>query len=236
MDPDSYTIVASFFPRLLGAIYFIAFGAFLFQIRGLLGTRGILPVSSFLKWIKEQQPRRCYLLVPSLFWINSSNTALMAVVVSGTLLSLLLMLGIFPALLIFLLYFLYLSIVSTGQDFLSFGWESFLLEITANTFFLSLTSPPNFIVWFSLNLLLFRFHFLGGIVKLQSRDPNWKNLTGVAYHYQTQPNPNMIAWYAYKLPLWFHKASTFLMLFIEIVVAFGIFGPDVVRLGTWPFG
>ncbi|HEV8052649.1 MAG TPA: lipase maturation factor family protein, partial [Parachlamydiaceae bacterium] len=152
------------------------------------------------------------------------------VVSLGTFLSILLMLGVFPPLILLLLYILYLSIVSAGQDFLAFGWEGFLLEVTINAFFISLSSDPNIFLWISLNLVLFRFHFNGGTVKLQSRDPNWRNLTGVFYHYQSQPIPNAIAWYAYKLPMWFHKVSTFLMLFVEIIIPFGMFGPDWMRL------
>jgi hypothetical protein len=223
-SPDDYTIAISFFLRLLGAIYFFAFGAFLFQIKGLLGKNGILPIVEHLNLLKRDYPKRCYRLVPTLFWLNSSDTMLMAVVSIGTLLSVLLMLGVFPPLLLFLLYVLYLSIVSAGQDFLSFGWEGFLLEITANAFFLSLSSSPNLFVWISLNLILFRF---------QSKDPNWRNLTGTFFHYQSQPIPNTIAWYAYKLPIGFHQLSTFLMLFIEIVIPFGMLGPDWMRFGVF---
>lgn len=231
--PESYTIAISFFPRLLGFIYFFAFGAFLFQIKGLIGKNGILPVDDYLRWVRRAYPNRFYTLAPTVFWWNSSDTALMAVVATGTTLSVLLMLGVLPPLMLFLLYFLYLSIVAAGQDFLSFGWEGFLLEITVNAFFLSLSSPPNLAVWISLNLVLFRFHLQGGAVKLQSGDPNWRNLTAVAFHYQSQPIPNTIAWYAHKLPMWFHKLSTLLMFFAELIAPFAIFGPDTVRLATF---
>jgi len=231
--PESYTIVASLFPRLLGLVFFFAFGAFLFQIKGLIGKNGILPIGTYLGLIRANYPKKCYTLVPTVFWLNCSDTALMAVVGTGTALSVLLMLGVYPPLLLFLIYVLYLSIVHAGQDFLGFGWEGFLLEVTISAFFMSLTPVPNVMVWISLNLILFRFHFQGGAVKLQSGDPNWRNLTGVAYHYQSQPLPNTQAWYAYKLPIWFQKLSTFLMLFVEIVIPFGMFGPDWMRLGVF---
>lgn len=232
-SPDDYTIALSLFPRLLGAIYFFAFGAFLFQIKGLLGTNGILPMGEHLKWVKGRFPKKCYWLIPSLFWFNSSDKIQMTVVALGTALSVLLMLGFFPSLILLLLYLLYLSIVSAGQDFLGFGWEGFLLEITINAFFISLTSTPNPFLWVSLNLVLFRFYFQGGAVKLQSRDPNWRNMTGVFFHYQSQPIPNMVAWYVYKLPMWFHKFSTFMMLFTEILIPFGMLGPDWMRFGVF---
>jgi len=231
--PENYTYASILFPRLLGLIFFFAFGAFLFQIRGLIGSKGILPIENFLRAVKLQMPKSWYYELPTVFWFNCSDTALMAVVATGTFLSVLLMLGVFPPLILLLLYILYLSIINTGQDFLGFGWEGFLMEITINTFFLTLSTPPNILIWISLNLVLFRFHFQGGAVKLQSKDPNWRNLTGVAYHYLSQPIPNAVAWYAHKLPMWFQKFSTLLMLVVEIVVPFAMFGTDWMRLGVY---
>ncbi|HEV8052636.1 MAG TPA: lipase maturation factor family protein, partial [Parachlamydiaceae bacterium] len=71
-SPESYTIALSLFIRSLGAIYFFAFGAFLFQIKGLLGENGILPINGHLSWVKKHYSKRCYKLIPSLFWFNSS--------------------------------------------------------------------------------------------------------------------------------------------------------------------
>ena len=230
-EPEHYQISAHLFVRMLGFIYFFAFGAFLFQIKGLIGSHGILPIANFLKVIQQRFGRKRFYYVPSLFWFWHTNTALMTVTAVGTILSVLLMLGIWPPLMLVLLYIFYFSIVSTGQDFLSFGWEMFLLELTVNAFFLSLTQIPNIFIWLSINFLLFRFHLQGGAVKLQSRDPNWRNLTAIAFHYQSQPIPNTQAWYVYKLPMWFHKASTAMMHFIELVVPFGVlFGNDEMRL------
>jgi hypothetical protein len=230
---ESYTIIASLFPRLLGFIYFFAFGAFLFQILGLLGSKGILPVTDFLDLIKSRFPKKFFYYVPSLFWINGSDKALLGLVGTGVLLSIGLMLGFFPFFLLLLVYILYLSIVSIGQDFLSFGWEGFLLEITAYACLLSLTSVPNLMIWICINLLLFRFHFQAGAVKLQSHDLTWSNLTALAFHYQTQPLPNTIAWFVHKFPMWFHKLSTLLMFFIELIVPFALFFTEEMRLAVF---
>lgn len=230
--PESYTIASVLFPKLLGFIFFFAFGAFLFQIKGLIGTNGILPIEKFLDWIKSHYKNKCYAIAPTIFWWNCSDRMLMGVVGLGTFLSVLLMLGIFPPLTLLLLYILYLSIIVGGQDFLSFGWEGFLLEITINAFFLTLTPIPNLMVWVSINLVLFRFHIQAGAVKIQSHDPNWRDLSAVAYHYQSQPIPNTQAWYADKLPLWFQKQSAMFMYVCELIIPFGIFGPDWMRLGV----
>lgn len=233
LNVESYTIIAEWFPRLLGIIYFFTFTAFAIQIRGLIGENGILPAASFLKRIHAHYGTKSYFLAPTVFWCGSSNAALLGAAYAGSLFAILLLLGLAPPLMLVILYILYLSIVSVGQEFLSFGWEGFLLEVTVNAFLLSLTTVPNAIVWVSINFLLFRFHFMAGLVKLQSRDPSWRNQTATAYHYQTQPLPNTIAWYFYRLPLWFHKLSCASMFFVEMVVPFGIFLGEEVRLAAF---
>lgn len=229
-DISSYTTVTWLFPRLLGFIYLFAFGAFIFQIRGLIGINGILPISDYLDFMRARFPKKYFFYFPSLFWFNCTDFALMAVTITGAILSVLLICGIYPSLLLVLLYILYISIVSTGQDFLSFGWEGYLLEITVGAFLLSLSPVPNMMAWISANLLLARFHFQAGTVKLQSHDKTWRDLTAIAYHYQTQPLPNTQAWYFHKLPLWFHKLSVLFAFFVEIILPFALFFTQDMRL------
>lgn len=231
-NPESYTTAALLLPRLLGFIYLFAIGAFLLQIRGLIGKNGILPVKQYLDYFRVYSSKKRYFYIPSLFWFNSSDKALMGLTIFGTCISIVLILGYFPALCLALLFVIYLSIVSVGQDFLSFGWESFLLEITFYTFWISLTPIPNLMTWINLNFLLFRFHIQAGAVKLQSRDYAWRDLTALAFHYQSQPLPNTWAWYVYKWPTAFHKTSTLFMFFAELIVPFGLFLTDEIRAIT----
>lgn len=233
LDPASYTIACALFYRLLGAIYFFAFGAFLFQIRGLIGVNGILPLKDHLQFLYNYHYKKRLFYAPTLLWLSQSNWALMTLVGSGVVISLILICGWFPAVCLLLLYVLYLSLVSAGQDFLGFGWEGFLLETTVHAFFMSLTAVPCEMVWFSVNFLLFRFNFQAGAVKLQSGDPSWRNLTAIAHHYQSQPLPNTIAWFAHKLPMWFQKLSVWMMFFFELVAPFGIFFTSGVRFATY---
>mgnify|MGYP000048754764 CR=1 FL=1 len=227
---ENYQIASKLFIQGLGLIYFIAFFPFIFQIKGLIGKKGILPVQSYLMFLKSRLGPKAYYKMPTLFWINSSDFTLLSVVYAGVFLSIILILGYYPIIILPLLYILYLSIIHGGQDFLSFGWEVFLMEITINAFFLAMTEIPNPFIWISINFLLFRFHFEAGIVKLLSNDPSWKNLTAMYFHYQTQPIANTTAWFAHKLPMWFHKASCLLMFIIELIIPFGIFGNEEMRL------
>lgn len=233
LDPENYTVACQLFIRLLGLIYFFAFFPFLFQIRGLIGKNGILPVKAFLNRIHLALGRRSYYRLPTLFWFNCSDRALMAVVITGTLLSIALLFGIYPALLLPLLMILYISIISVGQDFLSFGWEMFLMEITANAILLSWTTTPNLFAWLSVNFLVARFHLQSGAVKLQSGDRNWHKLTALHYHYQTQPIPNTTAWFFHHTPSWFKKFSCGMMFFIELVMPIFVFANAELRLITF---
>lgn len=230
INPQSYSLAIELFLRLLGAIYVIAYVPFLFQIRGLIGEDGILPVSRYLSFFKPRLGKKGYFYIPTLWWINSSDKALIALISIGIFLGVLLMLGFNPAILLPCLYIIHLSLTTAGQDFLSFGWETFLMEITVSTFLLVATTPYNILGWINLNFLLFRFFFAAGLSKIFSHDRNWRNLTAIAYHYLTQPLPNTIAYFFHKLPLKFHKISTFFMFFIELVTPFTIFAPPVLRL------
>jgi hypothetical protein len=168
--PEHYTAAASLLPRLLGFIYLCAIVPFIFQIKGLLGEKGILPAKTYLDFFRHRYPYKRCLFIPSLFWINSSTSFLIGYVLMGVFFATLLMLGIYPSISLALLFVLYLSIVSIGQDFLSFGWESLLLEITFYTFWVSLTPVPNLPAWICLNFLLFRFLYQAGSSKLQITD------------------------------------------------------------------
>jgi len=211
------------FLRSLGFIFFIAHGAFLLQAKGLIGENGILPLASHIRKLKERGFK-----IPCLFWFNASDRFILGTLSISVIASIFLMLGIFSPIMLLILCTVHLSLIYAGQDFMSFGWELFLMEIGVNAFFLSLGSNP--MILLSLNFLLFRFHFKAGVVKLQSRDRSWRNLTAIFHHYQSQPLPNTTSWFAYKLPMWFHKLSCLYMYFVELIVPFGMLFGETARL------
>ena len=67
-------------------------------------------------------------------------------------------------------------------------------------------------------------------MKLLSGDPSWAALSALEYHYQTQPLPTPLAWYAHHLPAWFDHlcvAGTFV---VELALPFLIFAPRRPRM------
>ena len=221
------------FPRLLGGVYFLAFSSLLAQVLGLYGSQGILPIGVYLKALREFRGKRAYRLCPTLFWFGSSDRVLKGSALLGVVLSLLLVAGAPPVPLLFFLWLLYLSFVTAGQEFLSYQWDALLLETGFMTIFLALATPAPFITVFTCRFFLFRFIFSAGAVKLLSGDPTWRNLTALSYHYETQPLPNRLGWYAHHLPEKVQKLSTLGTFVYELAVPLLALGPEPARLACF---
>jgi len=69
------------FLRALGLIFFSAFYSLAFQIHGLIGERGILPATAYLRAISDAVPgiKRLW-YAPSVLWLGSSDRALRGLV------------------------------------------------------------------------------------------------------------------------------------------------------------
>ena len=226
LSPPRYDLVAFLFLRLLALIYLAAFLSFGMQWQGLIGSHGILPLHELVDAVSDHFGAERFYFMPMVFWWSASDLAIQAVCWAGVTLSLLLVLNLLPRVSLFLLYVLYLSLLYAGQAFMTYQWDTFLLETGFLALILSFATTPG--IWL-LRWLLFRFMLMSGVVKLLSGDPNWWNLSALSYHFLTQPLPTPLAWYAAQLPpaaLRFATASTF---FIELVLPFLIFCPRRLR-------
>jgi hypothetical protein len=215
----------NFFLKGLALVYLIAFASLLPQILGLIGSNGIEPAASYLDAAQQQLGTQRFWTLPTLAWVNCSDTFLKGMCWAGVALSVALMLGIAPVLTLAALWVLYLSIVNIGQDFLLFQWDALLLEAGFAALLIApwgiwpqRSPPPSVTAKWVFRLLIFRLMFESGLVKLASGDKTWRNLTALTYHYHTQPLPTPLAWYADKLPLLLQKASVVGVFFIELVV------------------
>lgn len=220
--PLRYQFTAWLFLRLLGLVYLIAFISFAVQSKALIGADGVLPLQYYLSTIKDQFGNAAYLQLPTLLWFSHADAFVSWVCIAGAVLSLFLVAGIFTRTSLVLLYLLYLSIVNAGQTFTSFQWDILLLECGFLAIFLPWGST--IIIWLY-RWLVFRFMFLSGFVKIISHDPSWANLTALNYHFQTQPLPTPLAWYAHHLPQAVLTAATGMTLIVELIMPFFIFAP-----------
>ena len=230
---STHYLVSWVFLRGLALIYFSAFASMALQIQGLIGENGILPIQFKLTEIAQIFPDSKFSVFPTVFWLDASDQALMIVCFAGMAAAVVLLLGVFDRIALILCYSLYLSISVAGQDFTAFQWDIFLLEAGFLGIFLTWGSE---IIVFLYRFLIARFMFMGGVVKLASGDPSWSNLTALIYHYQTQPLPSPLAYYAYYLPQWFNKFCVAGVFVIEIIVPFFVFLPRRFRLfAAWSF-
>ncbi|HET9794559.1 MAG TPA: lipase maturation factor family protein, partial [Thermoanaerobaculia bacterium] len=74
--------------------------------------------------------------------------------------------------------------------------------------------------------------FSSGAVKLASGDRAWRSLTALRFHYETQPLPTSIGWWAHQIPGSFQTISAVLLFAVELVAPFFFFAPRRLRNGA----
>ncbi|GAA3748892.1 lipase maturation factor family protein [Terriglobus aquaticus] len=214
--------------RGMALLYLLAFLTVKNQGKPLLGEHGLSPIPAFLQRVRFRD-------APSLFHWRYSDRLLDAVAWTGIVVAACAALGLTEAGPIWLsvtawllLYVLYLSVQNVGQRFFGFGWESMLLEAGFFTAFLGPTHiQPSVIPVLILRWMLFRTELGAGLIKLRG-DRVWKDLTALYYHYETQPLPNPLSWYFHRLPKASHRFGVIFSHFVQVVVPFGLFGPQPV--------
>ena len=230
------------FLRALGLIYFSAFYSLRFQIKGLLGPDGLLPASDYLQAVASAFHAARFWFAPSLFWISSSDRALMLVCSVGIAASLLVVLNIYPRLTLFVCFICFLSFTAVAQDFAGYQSDGMLLEAGFVALFFS---PPGWLPGLSrahpasrasLYLLRwewFRIYFESGVSKWTAGDESWHNLTAMDQYYQNGPLPTWIGWYVQQLPHGFHAFTVALTLMVELALVWMIFMPRRLRIATF---
>ncbi len=241
-EPAGYFLARGAFLKLLALSNFFAFFSLRGQIAGLVGNHGIEPILSYLTGGTFLSHLEALGSAPTLLWFCPTDSFLSFLCGAGMVLSLLLFLGFLPFLSLALLWVFYLSLATVGGDFLSFQWDNLLLECDALALFLVplglrlksgvLRPLPGLSVFLS-RWLLFRLMVSSGLVKLLSGDPAWRSFTALCFHYETQPLPTPLAWWAHSLPLGAQEASCAFMFLVEIAVPFLIWGPR--RFRVWAF-
>ena len=222
---EHYEVTRWCFQRALALVYLMAFSVAARQFVALCGSKGIYPLSSFIKRISFRQ-------APSLFFLRHDDLTLSLVAWVGVALSLIALTGIseqhglwFSMTVWALLWVGYLSFVNVGQLFYGFGWETLLLE----TGFLGIFMGSNdvraapILIWL-VCWINFRVMFGAGLIKLRG-DRCWWTLECLCYHYETQPMPNPLSWYFHRLPVVIHKGSVLFTHFVELIVPFFYFAP-----------
>lgn len=214
--------------RVLGLVFVAAFATAVTQLVPLVGSHGITPMG----------PVDDFWARPTLFWWSASDAALGTVSLIGLVLSIALLLGCENALLLVVLWALYLSIVQVGGRWYAFGWEIQLLETALLCAFLGPLArllplagdrPPPYVAVVLLRWLAFRIMLGAGLIKLRG-DPCWTELTCLESHFETQPIPNPVSFYFHHLPPAVLRAGVVFNHVAELVLPWFVFGPRRLRL------
>lgn len=214
----------------IGVVFVAAFVSLLLQLEGLFGGEGLHPISAYVERL-EDRAAASFGDLPSLFWLDASDAVLYGVAALGLLSGLAAIAGILRRGALLTAWLCYLSFVTLGGRFLSFQWDALLLEAGFAGLLLGPLrgfGVPSLAGLLWMRWLAFRLVFSSGLVKLSSGDPTWADFSAMLHHFETQPLPNPVAWYAHQLPEPVLRALTGATFALELLV------PPLIFLGARP--
>jgi len=235
---QSYWLTRFMILRLLGAIYAIAFLVAIHQVVPLIGEHGLLPVDLFLQRVTEHfgSSGAGFRRLPSLFWLIHGDPALQTVAWIGFLLSCVVLAGFANAIILAVLWILYMSLVHVGQEWYGYGWEIQLLETGFLAIFLcplldmrpfpKRPAPLAIIILF--RWLAFRIMLGAGLIKIRG-DEVWRNGTALYYHFETQPIPGPLSRLFHFMPPAVLKTGVWFNHLAELVAPWFLFWPRIGR-------
>ena len=228
------------FLRALGVIFFSAFYSLAYQAEGLIGPNGILPANLYLDTVSKFEHGLAKLwFAPSVFWLSSTDRALMIVCWIGMVAAALLFLNICPRGMTAICLVCFLSFIGTLQDFASYQSDGMLLEAGFLCLFFApwgwrpkwgAFSPPSRACTFLLLWEWFRIYFESGMAKMLGGDPEWRHFTAMYEYYQNGPLPTWVGYYVQHAPHWFHWATALATLVMELGIVLMLFLPRRFRL------
>jgi hypothetical protein len=236
--PESHWLTRFLILRLLGAVYAVAFLSTATQVLPLIGSHGLLPVGSYLTRVGGflGSDASGFVRLPSLFWFMHSDAVLVITAWAGFALSCVVAAGYANAIIMAVLWVLYMSFVHVGQDWYGYGWEIQLLETGFLAIFLCPLydgrpfpkyAPPHVIIWL-FRWLIFRVMFGAALIKLRG-DSCWRDLTALYYHFETQPIPGPLSRAFCFLPHWALKIGVLFNFLAELVMPWFAFYPRLAR-------
>ncbi|GAA4173696.1 lipase maturation factor family protein [Gryllotalpicola koreensis] len=226
LGTGDYDVAREVLQRGVAAVFLIAFLSAADQFPALLGEHGLLPVPRFLGSAYARRQ-------PTVFRWHYSDRMLRLIAWGGAVVAASLVAGLpqhvqpwLTTVLFLLLWGAYLSIVNVGQTFYGFGWESLLCEAGFTVAWLgSSTTATPVTTLFLIRWLVFRLEFGAGMIKLRGGQ-EWRDLTALYYHHETQPMPGPLSRQAHLLPKWLHRGEVLGNHFAQLVCPFFLFAPQ----------
>jgi len=239
VSAETYWLTRFVMLRWFGFVYLVAFYVAARQLVPLVGANGLTPASLFLDAVRTHLGSSWagFEALPMVFWINCSDTWLEVVPWIGVMLSCIMLAGYANAIMLTVMWILYMSIVHVGQDWYGYGWEIQMIETGFLAIFLCplldvrpfpKRAPP-FPVIILFRWLIVRIMLGSALIKLRG-DSCWTDLTALYYHFETQPIPNPISRWFHFLPHGVLQFGTIWTFVVELGAPFLAFWPRWGRL------
>ena len=228
-----------YFYQCLALIYLFSFVSIYIQYPGVYGWNGLLPVDLFVTRVR---PEGSTLSDAASLYVTKFPSVLLFsqemgvsvecfaefLLLIGIVTSVISALGYYHVISFAILYIIYISVLLSGQAFMSFQWDILLVEVGFLAM-LSLFYPFTQYAGKTVMKLLFRFiawklMFMAGVVKVFSNCPTWLQFTALEYHFATQPLPHGMSWYAHQLHPLILRAGVAVTLLIEIPLSYFCIG------------
>jgi len=236
---DTYWLTRFVMLRWFGFVYLVAFYVAARQLVPLVGAHGLTPAPLFLDAVRAHfgSSWAGFEALPMVFWINCSDTWLEVVPWIGVALSCVMLAGYANAIMLTVMWILYMSIVHVGQDWYGYGWEIQMIETGFLAIFLCPlldprpfpSRPPPFPIIFLFRWLIVRIMLGSALIKLRG-DSCWTDLTALYYHFETQPIPNPVSRWFHFLPHGLLQFGTIWTFIVELIAPFFVFWPRMGRL------
>ena len=228
------TTTAWLLHRCVAAILLIAWASLSVQIELLAGPAGLAPAAELITTLAENDVG--FWAAPTHLWWSTSDGVLVAGTWLGMALALAALFGLAPRRCFALSAPLYLSYIVAAQTFLSFQWDSLLVEMTLIAALLPDRGGSHPALWMQ-RLLLLKVMLESGIAKWQSHLGDWQDGSAMVHYYQTAPLPAPGGWYFHHLPASWHALAGWWTLFFELAVPLLLLlGPVPRRLAAVIFG
>lgn len=191
--------------RAVGVLFIIMFQGVIGQSRALIGPDGIAPLAESLAEISKQSPNPlfAFLRAPGLFWLSSDWGFVVLLQWLGMAAAVALTFNLWPRMMVFLCWFIYLSFTSSGKFFAQTQPDPLMLEVALLCIPLAPAGyrpglvagiAPRRIVVFALRFMLFRLMLQAGLAKFVYGGRLWSELTAMDVMYETAPFPTLLGY------------------------------------------
>lgn len=204
--------VKSYYLKGILAIYIIALTSLYYQVQSLFGDNGVVPLKDFVaKQTKAGNPTNIYNIIlsaPKIGLNHATLVELLCLLGVALAFSALFVRRLINALTFASLWYIYYSISSLGQGFMSFHSDLLLLEVGFITILLAPLLPSKYVsqsdhdhlTFFLLRWVVFRY-FVSNILNIYLEgDNSWYQLTAFPMVAHGVPFPSLFSYHIFNMP------------------------------------